>query len=105
MILRSFLTFYFQVWKKTFGENLRGFDLDPFDDSRILLRCVDSIIFLGDFSTTKSPSGNGKKFYVSGKKAVINYVQWNAKTRTSEIETTPDSEWKKVSISDANLSL
>ena len=59
--------YYFQVWKKTFVENLRGFDLDPFDDSRILLRCVDCILFLGDFSTTKSPSGNGKKFYVSGK--------------------------------------
>jgi len=56
-----------QVWKKTFNDTIRGFDMDPFDDSRILLRCVDSIFFIPDFSTTKCPSGNGKKFLVPGK--------------------------------------
>jgi hypothetical protein len=40
-----------QVWKKSFSENFRGFDIDPFDDSRILLRCNDCILFLSDFST------------------------------------------------------
>ena len=56
-----------QVWKKSFAENFRGFDVDPFDDSRVLLRCNDCILFLSDFSTSKCPSGNGKKFYISGK--------------------------------------
>ena len=56
-----------QVWKKTVSETLRGFDLDPFDDSRVLLRCNDCILFLSDFSTSKCPSGNSKKFYISGK--------------------------------------
>jgi WD40 repeat protein len=56
-----------QIWKKTYIETLQGFDMDPFDCSRVAFRCLDCVLIIDDFSTTKAPSANvSRKFYVLG---------------------------------------
>ena len=54
------------MWKKTYAETLQGFDFDPFDCTRIAFRCIECILFIDDFSHTRTPTSGGKKFYVVG---------------------------------------
>lgn len=55
-----------KIWKKTYAETLQGFDIDPFDHSRIAFRCIECILFINDFDPNRMPTSPGKKFYVMG---------------------------------------
>ncbi|GLH00339.1 Uncharacterized protein GBIM_06748 [Gryllus bimaculatus] len=54
-----------KLWKKTYTETLVSFRFDPFDASKMAFLCNDCILFIDDFTLTKVPSSNGRKFYVS----------------------------------------
>ncbi|XP_071448701.1 WD repeat-containing protein 11-like [Hetaerina americana] len=59
-----------KLWKKTYTENLVSFSVDPFDASRIAFLCQDCILFADDFTPSRVPSSNGRKFYISSPRAV-----------------------------------
>ncbi|XP_038045535.1 WD repeat-containing protein 11-like isoform X5 [Patiria miniata] len=54
-----------KLWKKTFTDNIISMTFDPFDSSNLALLGNDCILFLNDFSINKSPSSNGRKFYIT----------------------------------------
>lgn len=54
-----------KLWKKTYTETLLSFSFDPFHPSKMAFHCTDCILFVEDFSVTRIPSSNGRKFYVS----------------------------------------
>ncbi|XP_022080580.1 WD repeat-containing protein 11-like isoform X4 [Acanthaster planci] len=54
-----------KLWKKTFTDNIISMTFDPFDSSNLALLGNDCILFLNDFSITKQPSSNGRKFYIT----------------------------------------
>jgi len=57
-----------KIWKKSYGDSILGFDLSPFHNSTLLLRCEHSFLTTTDFSLVRSPKSEGKKFYlVAGK--------------------------------------
>jgi len=57
-----------KIWKKSYGDSILGFDLSPFHQSTLLLRCEHSFLTVTDFSLVKTPKSEGKKFYlVAGK--------------------------------------
>ncbi|VDI67353.1 Hypothetical predicted protein [Mytilus galloprovincialis] len=53
-----------KLWKKSYTETLLSFSFDPFNHRNVAFLGQDSIIFIEDFSITKTPSDNGKKFYI-----------------------------------------
>ncbi|XP_056005072.1 WD repeat-containing protein 11-like [Ostrea edulis] len=54
-----------KLWKKSYTEPLLSFSFDPFNSKNVAFLGSDSIVFIEDFSVTKVPSSNGKKFYIS----------------------------------------
>lgn len=58
-----------KLWKKSYTESLLSFSLDPFSYRNIAFLGQDCILFIDDFSITKTPSSNGKKFYISSPSA------------------------------------
>ncbi|XP_053406773.1 WD repeat-containing protein 11-like [Mercenaria mercenaria] len=54
-----------RLWKKSYTENLISLALDPFCFRNMAFLGQDCIVFIDDFSITKTPSSNGKKFYIS----------------------------------------
>ncbi|KAH9489673.1 WD repeat-containing protein 11, partial [Bulinus truncatus] len=54
-----------KLWKKSYTENLCSFTFDPFNSKNLAFLGQDSILFVSDFNINKSPSSNGKKFYIS----------------------------------------
>jgi len=54
-----------KLWKKTYTETLQSFCFDPFDPSRMAFMGHDCILFVDDFSMSKMPASNGKKYYIS----------------------------------------
>ncbi|XP_052771962.1 WD repeat-containing protein 11-like [Mya arenaria] len=54
-----------KLWKKSYTETLTSFALDPFCFRHMAFLGQDCIVFIDDFSITKTPSSNGKKFYIS----------------------------------------
>jgi len=53
-----------KIWKKSYGDSILGFDLSPFHPDTLLLRCENSFLTVTDFSLTRSPKSEGKKFYL-----------------------------------------
>lgn len=54
-----------RLWKKSYTENLLSFSFDPFNGKNLAFLGQDCIIFVNDFTITKTPSSNGKKYYIS----------------------------------------
>lgn len=54
-----------KLWKKSYTENLTSFYFDPFHFNKMAFLCGGCVLFVEDFSLTKCPSSNGRKFYVS----------------------------------------
>ncbi|KAL4232352.1 WD repeat-containing protein 11 [Mactra antiquata] len=54
-----------KLWKKSYTESFISFALDPFCVKNMAILGQDCIVFIDDFSITKTPSSNGKKFYIS----------------------------------------
>ncbi|XP_025096054.1 WD repeat-containing protein 11-like [Pomacea canaliculata] len=54
-----------RLWKKSYTEMLLSFTFDPFNLKNLAFLGQDCIIFVNDFTITKTPSSNGKKFYIS----------------------------------------
>ncbi|KAJ4431502.1 hypothetical protein ANN_20100 [Periplaneta americana] len=54
-----------KLWKKTYTESLVSFNFDPFTPSKLAFLCSDCILFVDDFTLSKVPSSNGRKFYIS----------------------------------------
>lgn len=54
-----------KLWKKTFTDTLNSFCFDPFDFTKLAFLCPDCILFVDEFSVSKAPSTNGRKFYIS----------------------------------------
>ncbi|XP_072042557.1 WD repeat-containing protein 11-like isoform X2 [Amphiura filiformis] len=54
-----------KLWKKTFTDNIQSMAFDPFDPANLTLLGTDCILFLSDFSISKAPSSNGRKFYIT----------------------------------------
>uniref|UniRef100_A0A8D8RS64 WD repeat-containing protein 11 n=2 Tax=Cacopsylla melanoneura TaxID=428564 RepID=A0A8D8RS64_9HEMI len=54
-----------RLWRKVFTDTLLSFDIDPFDSTRLAFQCPDCILFIDDFSVSRIPSSNGRKFYIS----------------------------------------
>ncbi|KAL3863810.1 hypothetical protein ACJMK2_005541 [Sinanodonta woodiana] len=54
-----------KLWKKSYTEILLSFSFDPFNQRNMAFLGQDCIVFIDDFSVTKVPSSNGKKFYIS----------------------------------------
>lgn len=78
-----------KLWKKSFTDSLQSLAFDPFEPSNLTLLGNDSLIFINDFSLSKPPSSNGKKFYITTSSPAS---QGSASTPTTE---------KKQSISGA----
>ncbi|GFO31567.1 WD repeat-containing protein 11 [Plakobranchus ocellatus] len=54
-----------KLWKKSYTETLLNFTFDPFNYKHLAFLGQDCIIFINDFTINKTPSSNGKKFYIS----------------------------------------
>ncbi|XP_074640587.1 WD repeat-containing protein 11-like isoform X2 [Tubulanus polymorphus] len=54
-----------KLWKKNYAETLLSFSFDPFDANRVAFLGSDCVVFINDFSLSKCPTSNGKKFYIS----------------------------------------
>lgn len=54
-----------KLWKKSYTETLVSFNFDPFTPSKLAFLCSDCILFVEDFTLSKVPSSNGRKFYIS----------------------------------------
>ncbi|XP_053654760.2 WD repeat-containing protein 11 isoform X1 [Cherax quadricarinatus] len=54
-----------KLWKKSYTETLTAFHFDPFHFNKMAFLCGGCVLFVEDFSLTKCPSSNGRKFYVS----------------------------------------
>lgn len=75
-----------KLWKKNYNETIFSFDFDPFHPSKVACKCIrmaetlstkinlrilfivhctDCILFVEDFTVSKVPTSNGRKFYVS----------------------------------------
>ncbi|KAK7110591.1 WD repeat-containing protein 11-like [Littorina saxatilis] len=54
-----------KLWKKSYTETLLSFTFDPFNGKNLAFLGQDCIIFVNDFIITKTPSSNGKKYYIS----------------------------------------
>ncbi|CAL4100716.1 unnamed protein product, partial [Meganyctiphanes norvegica] len=54
-----------KLWKKSYTETLLSFDFDPFHSNKMSFLCGNCVLFVEDFSLSKCPSSNGRKFYVS----------------------------------------
>lgn len=54
-----------KLWKKTYTETLVSFSFDPFAPSKLAFLCSDCLLFVDDFTLSKVPSSNGRKFYIS----------------------------------------
>ncbi|CAG5129448.1 unnamed protein product [Candidula unifasciata] len=54
-----------KLWKKSYTENLLSFTFDPFNSKNLAFLGQDCIVFVSDFTINKTPSSNGKKFYIS----------------------------------------
>lgn len=54
-----------RLWKKSYTETLLSFSFDPFNGRNMAFLGQDCIIFVNDFTITKTPSSNGKKYYIS----------------------------------------
>ncbi|KAK3585480.1 hypothetical protein CHS0354_003328 [Potamilus streckersoni] len=54
-----------KLWKKSYTEVLISFSFDPFNQRNMAFLGQDCIVFIDDFSITRVPSSNGKKFYIS----------------------------------------
>ncbi|KAI5748459.1 hypothetical protein M8J77_025794 [Diaphorina citri] len=57
-----------KLWRKVFTDTLLSFDMDPFDPTRLAFQCPDCILFIDDFTVSRIPSSNGRKFYISSPK-------------------------------------
>ena len=57
-----------RVWRKSYGDTVLGFDLDPFTPGGALLRGAASFLFLHDVHPSKCPKSEGKKFYLTAGK-------------------------------------
>ncbi|KAK3729030.1 hypothetical protein RRG08_005403 [Elysia crispata] len=66
-----------KLWKKSYTETLLDFTFDPFNGRHLAFLGQDCIIFINDFTINKTPSSNGKKFYIS------NPSQGNGVSRSS----------------------
>ncbi|KAK7074520.1 WD repeat-containing protein 11 [Halocaridina rubra] len=53
-----------KLWKKSYTETLLTFHFDPFHNNKMAFLCGGCVLFVEDFSLTKCPSSNGRKFYV-----------------------------------------
>ncbi|GFR86903.1 WD repeat-containing protein 11 [Elysia marginata] len=54
-----------KLWKKSYTETLLDFTFDPFNGKHLAFLGQDCILFINDFTINKTPSSNGKKFYIS----------------------------------------
>ncbi|XP_047483248.1 WD repeat-containing protein 11-like [Penaeus chinensis] len=54
-----------KLWKKSYTETLSTFHFDPFHNNKMAFLCGGCVLFVEDFSLSKCPSSNGRKFYVS----------------------------------------
>ncbi|KAL1460934.1 hypothetical protein WDU94_012870 [Cyamophila willieti] len=54
-----------RLWRKVFTDTLLSFDIDPFSPTQLAFQCPDCILFIDDFSVSRIPSSNGRKFYIS----------------------------------------
>ncbi|XP_064630114.1 WD repeat-containing protein 11-like isoform X2 [Lineus longissimus] len=54
-----------KLWKKPYSDTLLSFSFDPFDPSHVAFLGQDCIVFVEDFTASKLPSSQGKKFYIS----------------------------------------
>ncbi|PIK52366.1 hypothetical protein BSL78_10734 [Apostichopus japonicus] len=68
-----------KLWKKSFTDSLQALAFDPFEPSNLTLLGQDSLIFISDFSLSKPPSSNGRKFYIT-----TSTPQGTASTTTAE---------------------
>jgi len=53
-----------KIWKKSYGDSILEFDLSPFHQDTLLLRCEHSFLTVTDFNLSKCPKSEGKKFYL-----------------------------------------
>ncbi|XP_059139612.1 WD repeat-containing protein 11-like [Physella acuta] len=79
-----------KLWKKSYTENLLSFTFDPFSSKNLAFLGQDSIIFVTDFNINKSPSSNGKKFYISNPSQASNMSR-SASTNSLERKTSTSS--------------
>ncbi|CAL1537683.1 unnamed protein product [Lymnaea stagnalis] len=83
-----------KLWKKSYTENLLSFTFDPFNSKELAFLGQDSIIFVSDFTINKSPSSNGKKFYISNPSQASN-VPRSASSNSLERKTSTSSTSSK----------
>ncbi|KAG8435620.1 hypothetical protein GDO86_013532 [Hymenochirus boettgeri] len=54
-----------KLWKKSYAENILSFSFNPFQPSELALLTSEGIVFISDFSPSKSPTSSGRKVYIS----------------------------------------
>ncbi|XP_077970782.1 WD repeat-containing protein 11-like [Styela clava] len=63
-----------KLWRKTYDNvpTLHSITIDPFEPTRFAALGSDCILFVNDFSISRQPTSDGKKFYMSVDKAQKN---------------------------------
>lgn len=54
-----------KVSRFTFTETIMSFSFNPFQPENLILQSTDCFIFVSDFNPSRTPTGGGKKFYLS----------------------------------------
>ncbi|XP_062608661.1 WD repeat-containing protein 11-like isoform X2 [Saccostrea cucullata] len=76
-----------KLWKKSYTEPLLAFSFDPFSSKNVAFLGPDCIVFIDDFSVTKTPSSNGKKFYISSPSSSASNLKTEGSTSSVEKRT------------------
>lgn len=73
-----------KLWKKSYTEPLLSFSFDPFNSKNVAFLGSDCIVFIDDFSVTKTPSSNGKKFFISSPSSSATNLKTDGSTSSME---------------------
>ncbi|XP_078310578.1 WD repeat-containing protein 11-like [Crassostrea virginica] len=73
-----------KLWKKSYTEPLMAFSFDPFNSKNVAFLGSDCIVFIDDFSVTKTPSSNGKKFFISSPSSAATNLKTEGSTSSVE---------------------
>ncbi|OWF51700.1 WD repeat-containing protein 11-like isoform X2 [Mizuhopecten yessoensis] len=86
-----------KLWKKSYTEPLLSFSFDPFNIKNVAFLGQDCIVFVDDFSITKTPSSNGKKFYISSPSSQASNLKTEGSTSSLDKKSTSRNLAKRMS--------
>lgn len=85
-----------KIWKKSYTETLISFAFDPFMDNNMTFLASKCILFVDDFNTSKTPSSNGRKFYISNPSSVGSHHSTNSVGNNMSNDDRPKSTSRSI---------